>query len=41
MAHVLLESIAKYFATVAVIDHLDLSIEDRQARVHQGGSRRW
>ena len=29
MAHVLLESIAKPFATVAVIDHPDLSIEDR------------
>jgi multiple sugar transport system ATP-binding protein len=38
MAHVLLEGISKHFGTVAVIEHLDLRIEDREFLVLVGPS---
>jgi ABC-type sugar transport system ATPase subunit len=38
MAHVLLEGISKNFGTVAVIEHLDLRIEDREFLVLVGPS---
>ena len=38
MAHVLLEGISKHFGTVAVIEHLDLRIEDQEFLVLVGPS---